>query len=58
MVQRNCRVDVAVIVDGRLFHVLVPATRNAGSPSDDLLVGSTTSAGKLDDHRHCPGSMV
>ena len=38
-------------VDGRLFHAVAAATRNAGaarSPSDDLLVGGTTSAGELD----------
>ena len=29
-------VDAAVTVDGRLFHILVAATRNARSPSDDL----------------------
>jgi len=35
-------VDAAVTVDGRLFHALAAATRNARSPSDDLLVASTT----------------
>ena len=39
MAQRNeCRVDAAVTVDGRLFHALAAATRNAQSPSDDLLL--------------------
>ena len=40
-------------VDGRLFHALAAATRNARSPSDDLLVAGTTSTGKLDDLRRC-----
>ena len=31
-------------VDGRLFHALAAATRNARSPSDGLLVAGTTSA--------------
>jgi len=43
------RVDAAVTVDGRLFHALAAATRNARSPSDDLLVAGTTSAGEVDD---------
>ena len=43
--RNECRVDAAVTVDGRLFHALVVATRNARSPSDDLLVAGTTSAG-------------
>jgi len=47
------RVDTAVTVDGRLFHALAAATRNARSPSDDLLVAGTTSAGELDDLRCC-----
>ena len=39
-------------VDGRLFHALAAATRNARSPSDDLLVAGTTSADELhDNHR-------
>ena len=50
MAQRNeCRVDTAVTVDGRLFHALTAATRNSRSPSHDLLVGGTMSAGELDD---------
>jgi len=51
MARRNneCRVDAVVTVDGRLIHALVAATRNARSPSDDFLVGGTTSAGELDD---------
>jgi len=50
MARRNeCRVDAAVTVDGRLFHALAAATRTARSPSDDLLVAGTTSAGELDD---------
>jgi len=41
--QRNeCKVDAAVIVDGRLFHALAAATRNARSPHDNLLVGGAT----------------
>ena len=36
-------------VDGRLFHALAAATGNARSPTDDLLVAGTTSAGELDD---------
>jgi len=51
------RVDAAVTVDGRLFYALVAATRNARSPSDDLLVAGTTSTGELDDLRHCQGSI-
>jgi len=51
------RVDAAVTVDGRLFHALAAATRNARSPSDDLLVAGTTSAGELDDLRRCLGSI-
>jgi len=48
MARRNeCRVDAAVTVDGRLFHALAAATRNAPSPSDDLLVAGTTTAGEL-----------
>jgi len=50
--RNECRVDAAVTVDVRLFHVLAAATRNARSPSDDLLVGGTTSAGELDDPMH------
>jgi len=50
-------IDAAVTVDGSLFQALVAATRNARSPSDDLLVASTTSAGKLDDLRRCLGSI-
>jgi len=46
-----------VTVDGRLFHALAAATRNAKSPSDDLLVGGTTSAGEFDDLRRCLGSI-
>jgi len=54
MTRRNkCRVDAAVTVDGRLFHALAAATRNARSPSDDLLVAGTTSDGELDDLRRC-----
>ena len=34
----ECRVDTAVTVDGRLFHALAAATRNARSPSDDRLL--------------------
>jgi len=34
-------VDAAVTVDGRLFHALAAATRNAWSPSDDLLVNGS-----------------
>ena len=50
MARRNeRRVDAAVTVDGRLFHALAAATWNAQSPSDDLLVGGTTSAGELND---------
>jgi len=45
-------------VDGRLFHALAAATRNARSPSDDLLAAGTTSAGELDDLRRCLGSMT
>jgi len=44
-----------VTVDGRLFHALAAATRNARSSSDDLLVGGTTSAGELDDLIRCLG---
>jgi len=58
MARRNeCRVDAAVTVDGRLFHALAAARRNARSPSDDLLVGGTRSAGELYDLRHCLGSI-
>jgi len=49
----ECRVDTAVTVDSRVFHAVAAATRNARSPSDDLLVAGTTSAGELDDLRHC-----
>jgi len=49
--------NAAVTVDGRLFHALVAATRNARSPSDILLVAGTTSAGELDDLRRCLGSI-
>ena len=55
--QNECRVDAAVTVDGRLLHALEAATRNARSPSDDLLVAGTTSAGELDDLRRCLGSI-
>jgi len=44
-----------VTVDGKLFHALAAATRNARSPSDDLLVAGTTSAGELDDLSRCLG---
>ena len=54
--QNECRVDAVVTVDGRLFHALAAATRNAQSPSDDLVAG-TTSAGELDDLRRCLGSI-
>jgi len=40
-----------VTVGGRLFHAVAAATENARSPSDDLLVAGTTSAGELDDLR-------
>jgi len=50
-------VDAAVTVDGRLFHALAAATRNAWSPSDDLLVNATTNAGELDDLKRCLGSI-
>jgi len=50
--RNECRVEAAVTVDGRLLHALAAATRNARSPSDDLL-GRTTSAGELDDLRRC-----
>jgi len=43
----NAWVDATVTVDGRLLHALAAATRNARSPSDDLLVGGTTSADEL-----------
>jgi len=46
-----------VTVDGRQFHAPAAATRNARSPSDDLLVAGTTSAGELDDLRRCLGSI-
>jgi len=36
---------------------LAATTRNARSPSDDLLVAGTTSAGELDDLRRCLGSI-
>jgi len=49
--------DAAVTVDGRLFRALAAATRNARSPSDNLLVGGTTSTGELDDLRCCLGSI-
>jgi len=47
----------AMTVDGRLFHALAAATRNARSPSDDVLVSDTTSAGELDDLKRCLGSI-
>jgi len=40
------RVDAAVTVDGRLFHALAAATRNARLPSDNPLVGGAMSAGE------------
>jgi len=46
-----------VTVDGRLLHALAAATRNARSPSDDLLVGGKTSAGEFDHLRRCLGSI-
>jgi len=55
--QNECRVDAAVTVDGRLFHALATATRNARSTSDNFLVAGTTSAGELDDLRRCLGSI-
>ena len=55
--RNECRVDAAVTVDGRLFHALAAVTRNARSPSDDLLIAGKTSAGKLDDLRRCLGSI-
>jgi len=58
MARRNeCRVDTAVTVDSRLFHDLAAATRNARSPSDNLLVAGTMSADELDDLRRCLGSI-
>jgi len=50
------RVDAAVTVGGRLFHALAAATEIARSPSDDLQIAGTTSAGELDDLRRRLGS--
>ena len=47
----------AVTVDGRLFHALAAATRNAPSLSDDFLVAGATSAGEPNDLRRCLGSI-
>ena len=47
--RNECRVDAAVTVDDRLCHALAAATKNVRSPSDDLLVAGTTSAGELND---------
>ena len=50
------RMKRAMTVGGRLFHAVAAATENARSPSDDLLVAGTTSAGELDDLRPRLGS--
>jgi len=50
MARRNeCRVDAEVTVDGRLFHALAAATRNARSPSNDLLVAGALANSMISD---------